>query len=145
MFPNIPRAYIVRELDRADGASARAIDNLLLMAPDFVSDINDSMSNLTTTPISRSSLHTHHNILSSLKAKDHSFDIDGADDCSSDIDIDPVEMELIKNGGLTKKNWDSVDTKTRHRIILKRKKAMLIQARELFLKSEQSESIKKEN
>lgn len=135
MFPNIPRAYIVRELDRADGVSAQAIDNLLLMVPDFVNDINDSLSNLSTTPLTRSSLHTHHNIINSLKTNHGKSDL-GND---TDTDIDPVEIELIKSDGLTKKNWDSVNSKTRHRIIFERKKLMLMKARESFLKSQSEE------
>lgn len=129
MFPNIPRAYVIRELDRADGAIAKAIDNLLLMAADFVSDINDSLSNLSTTPMTRSSIHTHHNIINSLKSKGH-------ESHESESEIDTVGLELIKSGGLTKKNWDSVDSKTRHRILLERKKSMLVKARESFLESQ---------
>ena len=133
MFPNIPRAYIIRELDRADGAIAKAIDNLLLMAADFVSDINDSLSNLSTTPMTRSSIHTHHNIINSLKSKS---DNASQESIENDSEIDAVGLELIKSGGLTKKNWDSVDSKTRHRIILERKKSMLVKARESFLESQ---------
>jgi len=116
MFQNIPRSYIVRELDRANGNVSTAIDRLLLLVPDFME--NDS--SLDTSPVARSDLSTHYNILKNVK-DDEEIVVDGVSDGVSD-------------GGvvLTKKNWDSVDPKIRQRILTGKKKEMLIKAREAF-------------
>ena len=116
MFQNIPRSYIVRELDRANGNVSTAIDRLLLLVPDFME--NDS--SLDTSPVARSDLSTHYNILKNVK-DDEEIVVDGVSDGVSD-------------GGvvLTKKNWDSVDPKIRQRILTGKKKEMLMKAREAF-------------
>ena len=111
MFQNIPRSYIVRELDRANGNASTAIDRLLLLAPDFME--NDS--SLDTSPVARSDLSTHYNILKNVKDEE-------------EIVADGVSGGVV----LTKKNWDSVDPKIRQRILTGKKKEMLIKAREAF-------------
>lgn len=113
MFQNIPRAYIIRELDRANGNVSTAIDRLLLVAPDFME--NDS--SLDTSPVARSDLSTHYNILRTVKD-----------------DEDIVADDISGGGGvvLTKKNWDSVDPKIRQEILTGKKKEMLMKAREAF-------------
>lgn len=118
MFPNIPRAYIVRELDRADGAIPVAIDNLLLMVPDFINlsgSANDSSDRLDTTPLINST--THHNLINSMKQN-----------CGEGSQ-EPLEEEVVLN----KKNWDKVDPQTRLRILADRKRKMLMKARESFI------------
>lgn len=112
MFPNIPRAYIVRELDRADGVVAVAIDRLLLLAPDFANHREGDESVESTSPVIQSTSTTHYNILKSLK--------------EGETVMEPSET-------LTKKNWDSIDSKTRQRILTDKKKEMLLKAREAFL------------
>ena len=118
MFPNIPRAFIVRELDRADGSIPVAIDNLLLIAPDFinVNGTNESSERLDTSPIIHTSQTTHYNILNSFKRGDL---------FPSNSDSDSAE--------LTRKNWDKIDPETRQRILSDRKRQILLKARESFI------------
>lgn len=113
MFPNIPRSYIVRELDRADGVVSTAIDQLLLLAPDFANSRGEDESLESTSPVIQSTSNTHYNILKSLK---------------EDEKVTETPSET-----LTKKNWDSSDSKTRQRILMEKKKEMLLKAREAFL------------
>jgi hypothetical protein len=118
MFPNIPRAYIVRELDRADGVVAGAIDRLLLLAPDFANSREGEESLESTSPVNQAASTTHYNILKSLK--------------EGEAVTEPSEM-------LTKKNWDSIDSKTRQRIMTEKKKEMLLKSRESFLSKQQNQ------
>jgi hypothetical protein len=120
MFPNIPRAYIIRELDRADGSSGVAIDNLLLLAPDF-NTAREEEESISTTPLVNTSSHTHKSILSSLNSVTSSTSLDSSDS---------PQVEL------NKKNWDSFDATSRRRILSDRKREMVKKARELFLKGE---------
>jgi len=119
MFPSIPRAYIIRELDRADGSSSVAIDNLLLLAPDFSSGGTDEGDSVSTTPLVNTSSHTHKSILSSLNNVTTSS-------------LDETEEEV----DLNKKNWDSFDSQSRQRILADRKREMVKKARESFMKNE---------
>lgn len=121
MFPNIPRAYIVRELDRADGVSAVAVDNLLLIASDYA-DLVESTTSLNSST-SASNPTSHNEILKSLTAEDE--DRSNKDTGDKDKDISSSEI--------TKKNWDKIDSKTRHRILSEKKKEMLLKARESFI------------
>lgn len=121
MFPNIPRTYIVRELDRADGVVPIAIDRLLLLVPDFM-NLNEDESSLDTSPVARSEPSTHHNLMKSIHDNEND---DGVEERS----------DLM----LTKKNWDSVDTKTRQRILMEKKKEMILKAREAFLSQNQKQ------
>lgn len=118
MFPSIPRAYIVRELDRADGAVSVAIDNLLLLAADFMNS-NESNTSLST-PAANANSNTHHNILRSLE--------------KSKGEVEGVKSTVDPSITVTKKNWDTIDSSTRQRILNEKKREMLIKARESFLK-----------
>lgn len=118
MFPSIPRAYIVRELDRADGVSSVAIDSLLLLAADFM-DSNESNSSLNTPSISGNS-NTHQSMLKSFSKDDLTAKARNADEV------------------VTKKNWDTIDSKTRHRILSEKKRDMLVKARESFIKQSEN-------
>ena len=129
MFPNIPRAYIVRELDRSDGVVQSAVDRLVLLSADFIdfregtgilsAGMGASESALDTSPAITSAPSTHHNLLKSLKSSPKSSKLpDSSDDAVN----------------LTKKNWDKIDSTTRQQILLERKKEMLIKARESFSK-----------
>ena len=123
MFPTIPRAYIVRELDRCDGRVQAAVDRLVLLAPDFMGFRDGGSANaghgnvesIDTSPAITSAPSTHYNLLNALNASE------GAK-CAADGD----------SVNLTKKNWDKVDTETRQRILLGRKREMLVKAREIF-------------
>jgi hypothetical protein len=118
MFPNIPRPYIIRELDRANGEASVAIDKLLLLAPDFMNG-NESQSSLDTSPMARSDSSTQYNIIKTVQ---------------SDGNI--VAASSSGSVKLTKRNWDSVDSKTRQGILSIKKKEMLMKAREAFLSKE---------
>lgn len=128
MFPHIPRAYIVRELDRCDGNVQAAVDRLVLLAPDFMefrgeNSVNNTISgtgtgtdSLDTSPMITSAPNTHHNLLKSLNSSPLSSENLPADE--------PIS--------LTKKNWDNIDAKTRQQILTERKKEMLMKARQSF-------------
>lgn len=132
MFPNIPRAYIVRELDRCDGNVQAAVDRLVLLAPDFMefrgehNASDDTRGDLDTSPMITSAPNTHHNLLKSLKSSP----------LSKEAEEDGEKPEVAEIS-LTKKNWDKLDTKTRQQILTERKKEMLMKARESFCKKEQ--------
>lgn len=123
MFPNIPRAYIIREMDRADGVVSVAIDRLLLLAPDFMNDSGNN-SSLDTSPVARSDSSTIYNILKTVETDDKSI-----------IKDNSINTRTV----LTKKNWDSVDPKIRQRILIDKKKEMLMKARESFLSKEKNQ------
>lgn len=123
MFPNIPRAYISRELDRADGVVSVAIDNLLLLAPDFINFNNDSREQLSTTPLMNSAPTTHHNIIKSLT---------GGSGLKESTTVDNSEDSNVVPQ-LNKKNWDKVDPEDRQKIIAERKRQILLKARERFI------------
>lgn len=131
MFPNIPRAYIIRELDRCDGNVQAAVDRLVLLAPDFMefrgegNGSVDTRGDLDTSPMITSAPNTHHNLLKSLKSSPLSKEAE---------DEEKPEVAEIS---LTKKNWDKLDTKTRQQILMERKKEMLMKARESFCNKEQ--------
>lgn len=124
MFPNIPRSYIIRELDRANGVVSVAIDRLLLLAPDFMSN-SENNSSLDTSPVARSDSSTLYNILKIVETEHYE------DDKSINKDKS-VNNKTV----LTKKNWDSVDPKIRQRILIDKKKEMLMKARQSFLSKE---------
>ena len=124
MFPNIPRAYVVRELDRCDGSVESAVDKLVLMAPDFMGfrgedNGNGSAGQVDTSPASTSAPSTHHNLLNSLNESNESKTVT--------LDGDPSIT-------LTKKNWDKVGVERRQQILMEKKREMLIKARESFCK-----------
>lgn len=120
MFPNIPRAYIIRELDRADGVVTVAIDKLLLIAPDFMNSNNDSSTTIDTTPVTSSAPSTHQSILNSIKSGG------GA-----------AETAEKATDDLTRRNWDEIDPGRKQAILAERKRSMLVRARESFLKRNQ--------
>ena len=124
MFPNIPRAYIVRELDRADGVISAAIDRLILMAPDFMNG-NDDDSSLDTSPVARTDSNAQYNLVKAVNSE--------KDESRED---EKMQLEDDTKITLTQKNWDSVDSKTRQRLLTAKKKEMLLKAREAFLSKE---------
>lgn len=130
MFPTIPRAYIIRELDRCDGNVSAAVDRLVLLTPDFMEfrgeeNVNGIVGQVDTSPAINSAPNTHHNLLNSLN-NDHHPPSSGTDQ--------PTNPKLNL---LTKKNWDKVDGETRHKILMERKREMLMKARESFTKSKE--------
>lgn len=128
MFPNIPRAYIIRELDRADGVVSVAIDRLLLLAPDFMND-NGNNSSLDTSPVARSDSSTQYNILKTVETEKDGKDEDEGKNINNNNNDNNKNL-------LTKKNWDSVDPKIKQRILTVKKKEMLMKAREAYLSKE---------
>lgn len=117
MFPNIPRAYIIRELDRADGVVAVAIDNLIPIASDFINfNATDSTDRLVTTPMIERGSSTHHNILKTL-------------DEPEEMLTSSSKMAAVLN----RKNWDKIDEGSRKRILSERKREMIMKARECFI------------
>lgn len=126
MFPNIPRSYIIRELDRANGVVSVAIDRLLLLAPDFMINSGNN-SSLDTSPVARSDSSTLYNILKTVETE-------------HDEDDKSINKDKSVNNKtvLTKKNWDSVDPKIRQRILIDKKKEMLMKARQSFLSKEKA-------
>lgn len=109
MFPNIPKPYIVRELDRADGNVSVAIDKLVLISPDF-SDSPMTSSNSLASPL-----------IKNPKFAMRAHKSDARDD-----------EKVI----LTRKNWDSVDSETRQRVLLNKKMEMFMKARDSFTKKQ---------
>lgn len=142
MFPNIPRSFIVRELDRCDGVVQLAIDKLILISPDFMDfrglsgetgqggqgrAHDHGIISYETSPAITRAPSTHHNLLNFLKT----------DQITSKSQLsceDVPEKDYLSPSALTRKNWDKIDSSTRQRIMLERKKEMLMKAREIYTK-----------
>jgi hypothetical protein len=118
MFPTIPRSYIVRELDRADGVVQVAVDNLILMSSDF----SGSTSDISVC----SPFVDNKKFLKKLDDEDSTGNEAGD------------EMAKRKEVVLTKKNWDSVESGTRQRILHNKKRDMIMKARENYMKQEEN-------
>lgn len=114
MFPNIPRAHIIRELDRANGVVSVAVDALVLMSSDYPAN-----SSLPVSPdLGAESAKATQTTLKAI---------------IEDLNANPEES--VQEIQLNRKEWDSADNETRQRLLAERKKAMLLKAREAFRKS----------
>lgn len=120
MFPTIPRPYVVRELDRAEGVMSVAIDALLLLNADFPSTETTTSASPNVGSATEKTPVTHQHILSVIN--------------SSDAERETVDLSLV-NASISRKEWDATAPELRQRIIAERKKAMLVQARESFRRS----------
>lgn len=117
MFPNIPRAHIVRELDRANGTVSVAVDALLLVSSDYPANSSLPISPEVELEGKKVAQTTHKAIIEELNAHPENS-------------VEEIQMN--------RKQWDSADNKTRQRILAERKKSMLLKAREAFRKTNEA-------
>lgn len=139
MFQNIPRAYIVRELDRAEGVQSVAIDALLLLNPDFAGSNGNNEE--FVTPVLSNHNKNYRNLLNEIVRSEEvgSGSRSGSDGSSSVIDSKYDETPVIKTTQITKKDWDSTTPRERLCALTERKRLMLLKAREHFRKSQEQQ------
>ena len=116
MFPNIPQRFIIRELDRANGVVSSAVDALVLINPDFSGSTSPTLSN----DVINGQKVTHQAIIQEIISKPEE------------------EVSAIEEPVISRKDWDTIDPKTRQRVLAERKKAMLLKARDAFRKSKEN-------
>jgi hypothetical protein len=127
MFPHIPRPYLVRELDRAEGSVPRAVEALLLISADFSLPQAAPRSDRSTPDLEDKqggpvSLHQH--LLKELNRED-AFHASRAEDIGT------------RTLQLDRKSWETLPSAQRQQVLTDRKKAMLFKARQTFRESQE--------
>jgi len=115
MFPDIPRPYLVRELDRAEGTMSVAIEALLGMNERFAG--SESSTSLVPEVPKDKAASSHRQIVHEVEERTETSD------AGSTV--------------ITRRNWDTLEASRRREILAERKRIMLRDARNSFFGSKQ--------